>query len=274
MRRIAGIPDYNGVISGHFRSTPSYRIRRDMGTDDWLIIATVDGAGRFVRDGRDLPASTGNLTLIRPATPHDYGTAPGADAWELAWAHFSPRVEWHDWLGWTAMAPGIYQLTIDDLDSWRAILACFAKLNRLANGAARRRDALAMNALEELLLLCDAANIDHGSSIDSRVQAAVEFMAAHIADKIGLVDIAAAVSLSPSRLSHVFKSQTGLAPLQYLEMRRLERAKQLLERTALSIKEIAAEVGYDPFYLSQRFKQQTGLAPRDFRRRLHGDDYS
>jgi len=267
MRRIAGIPDYNGVISGHFRSTPSYRIRRDMGTDDWLIIATVDGAGRFVRDGRDLPASTGNLTLIRPATPHDYGTAPGADAWELAWAHFSPRVEWHDWLGWTAMAPGIYQLTIDDLDSWRAILACFAKLNRLANGAARRRDALAMNALEELLLLCDGANIDHGSSIDSRIQAAVEFMAAHIADKIGLVDIAAAVSLSPSRLSHVFKSQTGLAPLQYLEMRRLERAKQLLERTALSIKEIAAEVGYDPFYLSQRFKQHTGLAPRDFRKR-------
>jgi len=57
-------------------------------------------------------------------------------------------------------------------------------------------------------------------------------------------------------------------------MRRIERAKQLLERTALSIKEIAAEVGYDPFYLSQRFKQQTGLAPRDFRRRLHGDDYS
>jgi len=131
-----------------------------------------------------------------------------------------------------------------------------------------------MNALEELLLLCDAANLDHGSSLDNRVQAAVEFMAAYIADKIALADIAAAVSLSPSRLSHVFKTQTGLAPLQYLEMRRLERAKQLLERTALSIKEIAAEVGYDPFYLSQRFKQQTGLAPRDFRRRLHGDDYS
>jgi len=69
MRKIAGIPDYNGVISGHFRSTPTYRIVRDSGTNDWLIIATVDGGGRFGRDRKDLPASAGDLTLIRPAIP-------------------------------------------------------------------------------------------------------------------------------------------------------------------------------------------------------------
>lgn len=268
--RSKAIPDYNGVISGHFRRGPGYRVIRDAGTDDWLIIATLDGVGRFALDGKELLTSTGDLTLIRPATPHDYGTLADTGEWDIVWAHFHPRPEWHAWMGWPMTAEGILQLHIDDADHWREIQGCFGKVDRLANGGAYRRAAFAMNALEELLLLCDAANTQ-ASSLDERVQTAVNFMAAHLGEKIDLAAIASSASLSPSRMSHLFKSQTGLAPLQYLEMRRMERAKQLLERTALSIKEIAAEVGYDPFYLSQRFKQQTGLAPRDFRRRNTND---
>jgi transcriptional regulator GlxA family with amidase domain len=49
-------------------------------------------------------------------------------------------------------------------------------------------------------------------------------------------------------------------------MERLNRARQLLGWTSLSIKEIAAEVGYhDPFYFSARFRKHLGKSPRAFR---------
>jgi AraC-like DNA-binding protein len=51
-------------------------------------------------------------------------------------------------------------------------------------------------------------------------------------------------------------------------LQRINRARQLLELTAMSIKEIAAEVGYEnPFYFSLRFKKQTGTSPRDYRQK-------
>ena len=264
MLKASGVPDFHGVIAGHIRATSSYRTIRERGTDDWLLIATIDGSGRF---GDQFIAPPRSLTLIRPATPHDYGTSAQSGCWDLLWAHFNPRPGWHDWLSWPAAADGLFQLTLDDDDAWNEVISVLNKLHRLTIGAARRREALSMNALEELLLLCDTAN-PQSSTVDVRVQAAVDYIAGHLADKLSLDDIAAAVHLSPSRLSHLFKTQTGISPLHYVEQRRIERAKQLLDRTGLSIREIAAEVGYDPFYLSQRFKRQTGLAPRDYRQKM------
>jgi AraC family transcriptional regulator of arabinose operon len=62
-----------------------------------------------------------------------------------------------------------------------------------------------------------------------------------------------------------------MTPGQFLELQRLNRAKQLLELTPRTIQAIASEVGFDnPFYFTQRFKRQTGLSPRDYRRHVQG----
>ncbi len=78
-----------------------------------------------------------------------------------------------------------------------------------------------------------------------------------------------ATGLSVSGLAHRFRAETGLAPLQYMDWHRMERAKELLRMTPLTVKEVAAELGFaDPFYFSRRFRRNTGLNPAAWRRQV------
>jgi AraC-like DNA-binding protein len=56
-------------------------------------------------------------------------------------------------------------------------------------------------------------------------------------------DVARCVNISESRLRHLFKREIGISPGHYLKLCRLERGKQLIESSFLSVKEITALVG-------------------------------
>jgi len=56
--------------------------------------------------------------------------------------------------------------------------------------------------------------------------------------------------------------------MRYLERVRLDRARRLLDSTALPVLRVAASVGFeDAFYFSRRFKRDTGSSPRAWRGR-------
>jgi AraC family transcriptional regulator of arabinose operon len=270
-----GHPEVAQLVTGHFQEVAGYAAWRARGTDDWLLIATVDGAGRFGHAGGEFTTAPGDLTLLSPGTRHDYGTAPGAGRWELLWTHFRPRPDWAPWLRWPEAAPGLMRLRPADSDARRAVFDRFREAHALATGAApsalRLRETFAMNALEAVLLWCDTQNPRSAPArLDPRVAQATEFLARRLAEPIGLADLAAACGLSVSRLAHLFRAQVGLTPQQFLEAQRLGRARQLLELTPRPVAAIAAEVGYEnPFYFTLRFKRATGLSPRDYRKK-HG----
>ncbi len=69
-----------------------------------------------------------------------------------------------------------------------------------------------------------------------------------------------------SKFRKVFKKQTGVSPTQYHINLRIDKAKELLMATHLSINEVASHVGFDSvFYFSRLFKQKTGFPPKVFR---------
>jgi AraC family transcriptional regulator of arabinose operon len=131
-----------------------------------------------------------------------------------------------------------------------------------------RRD-LVMNILEKVLLYCNAWNpAGHEARRDERIYAVLEYINDSITQKLTVASLARVCSLSPSRLSHLFQEQMGQAPMQYVESRRLDLARELLMMTAKPIAQIAEECGFNsPFYFSRVFKAHTGLAPREARRR-------
>jgi AraC family transcriptional regulator of arabinose operon len=263
-------PAVSYLVTGHFREGSGYATWREHGTSDWLLIYTLGGLGRFGFEGGQIPAQAGDMVLLRPGTRHDYGVETTQRRWELLWTHFHPRPHWLEWLDWPATAPGLMRLTLEDAALRRRIAARFFEAHRLATGAQRRREALAMNALEEILLWCDQLNPQADSSrLDGRVQRAMDYLCLHLAAEITLDSVAEASGLSVSRLAHLFRSQVGMTPLQFLEIQRLNRARQLLELTPHTVQAIAAEVGFNsPFYFTLRFKRQTGLSPRAYRRRV------
>ena len=105
-------PRFNRLLTGHFRERRGYRAWRSRGSDDWLLILTLGGHGRFGHGGFELTAVAGDAVLIRPGTPHDYGVAPrehgSLERWELLWTHFHPRPHWLPWLDWPEVAPGLH----------------------------------------------------------------------------------------------------------------------------------------------------------------------
>ena len=86
--------------------------------------------------------------------------------------------------------------------------------------------------------------------------------------KLRVEEIAESVNLSPSYLRQLFKTETGLSPLQYLMELRMRRAKLLLETTFLRIKEIMNQVGVrDKSHFGRGFKRMYGTTPRQHRAR-------
>lgn len=253
------------LLTGHFHESIGYRAYRPNGVGDFLLILTLSGLGRFGHRQGDSLAGPGAWVLLPPGTSHDYGVADGASTWELLWAHFRPRPEWHDWLRWPRGAGGLMMLQPDS--GQEELAAQFLRVHALRAGGQRRAEALAMNALEALLLQCDMHNPPEAGPIDARVRKAMDFMESRLSGRVMLDDVGRAVGLSSSRLSHLFRAETGQSVQAFLEAARMRRAGDLLRRTSFPIKQIAAEVGFEsPFYFSRRFALMAGHSPQAFRR--------
>ena len=81
--------------------------------------------------------------------------------------------------------------------------------------------------------------------------------------------IAEELGIGYSNFRKLFKEYTGVAPAMYQQELRLQRAKEMLSTTNISIKEIAYRLNFDsPDYFSAKFKIKTGRKPSDFRREM------
>ncbi len=263
------MPPVTHILTGHFHETRGYDTWRARGTDNWLLIYTESGQGRFGRGVDEFTVQAGDVVLLRPGTRHDYGTAPQVGVWDLLWAHFLPRPHWHEWLAWPEAAPGLMQIPLREPIIRHKIVSRLLEAHRLATGALKQREVFAMNALEEVLLWCGTQNPrSEQARMDPRVRDCMDFLCHNLTVKVTLSGLADRAGLSVSRLAHLFREQVGATPQQFLEKQRLERARQLLELSGRSIGDIAGDVGFDsPFYFTLRFKKLTGMSPRDYRKR-------
>lgn len=103
--------------------------------------------------------------------------------------------------------------------------------------------------------------------MDVRVKTVIKLIEETFNEQLSERKLAAAVNLSPWRLGHLFKSDTGVAPMQYLKAFRMERARELLETTFLSVKQIMNLVGFnDASGFTRNFKKRYRLSPTAYRR--------
>ena len=78
--------------------------------------------------------------------------------------------------------------------------------------------------------------------------------------------LARLVNLSPSRLRHLFKSETGITPNQFVKEVRWSEAEKLLRTTFLRVKEIMNRVGFlDESHFGHEFKKTYGVSPSKYR---------
>src|SRR5262245_28214896 len=107
-----------------------------------------------------------------------------------------------------------------------------------------------------------------GAPVDSpRVARVKQFVEAHLAQPLTLVDAAKVAGLSASYFSAWFHRETGERFGQWLRGVRVRRAMELLRDGP--VRETARDVGYCQLRTFERaFKRETSLSPREFERTL------
>jgi AraC-like DNA-binding protein len=101
------------------------------------------------------------------------------------------------------------------------------------------------------------------------VKIAIQKVCKHIRENPGanhsLIESADMIGMSPSYLSRMFKKEVGVAFIEYLTEYKVEKAKQSLQDTDLSVMEIAEVVGYSERNLNRAFQRYVGMSPKQYR---------
>jgi AraC-like DNA-binding protein len=103
------------------------------------------------------------------------------------------------------------------------------------------------------------------SCSDLRVQIALQILDGEPNQTVS--GLALKLRLSKSRVSHLFKAETGTSVKSYVLKRRLRKARHLLLTTEMEIKEIAYYVGYHHgSSFARAFKARFGATPNRYRK--------
>ena len=106
------------------------------------------------------------------------------------------------------------------------------------------------------------------SSSERQARLAIDYIQKNYMDPdLSLNSICSYLNISTSYFSTIFKDETGETFTEVLIRTRMEKARELLEKTTMKNYEIAEKVGFsDPHYFGISFKKMTGCTPTEYAR--------
>lgn len=129
------------------------------------------------------------------------------------------------------------------------------------SGIAMHMLGLVMSQLKE--------KMDSSCTNDQKMEQAKIIMKENVSTELDFRELASSLNLSYSWFRKLFKDYTGVAPARYFLELKIEKVKQLLVTTNLSVKELLYILNYNTtenFY--NAFKKHTGYTPVEYRRMM------
>ena len=128
-------------------------------------------------------------------------------------------------------------------------------------------------AYMEILLIRLMRNIDLAVSADPQIgtgnrqcAAVKRYIDIHFKEALTLEQLADEAHMNKFYLSHAFKKEYGVSPINYMTSRRIEESKYLLAETDLSLSQIAQLLGFSSLsYFSQVFRRTQEISPMEYR---------
>ncbi len=101
----------------------------------------------------------------------------------------------------------------------------------------------------------------------SQIEAAVHYIEIHLHEKITLESVADAAGLSPCHLSRIFKQETGMSMVDYVQKERVEAAKHMLIYSDYTLAAVSQYLNFSTqSYFIRIFKKYVGITPGQYRK--------
>jgi len=154
---------------------------------------------------------------------------------------------------------------------WDTALKLKAEVGNSDPGSRQYADALGLVLMHELIRLERAASAAtaplRGGLPTWQQRRVMEFIEEHLAEEISLAALAEVVDLSLYHFARAFTQSFGVPPHRYHMARRIDRARGLLEKPALSVTQIGIQIGFrEASSFTRAFRKFTGLTPTEYRR--------
>lgn len=105
------------------------------------------------------------------------------------------------------------------------------------------------------------------------IQKVKRYVEENYTDNISLSSIAEKFFVTPSYLSRSFKKTEGVNLISYITEKKIQKAKEYIEKGELKLSEIAFLAGYDDYtYFNKVFKRYTGYSPKDYQAQCRKTD--
>lgn len=254
------------ISAGISNHDADFTFERNGGFPFWTFAFYHKGECFIKSGGEEIKGCPYDLKCIRPNTPYSTRIVPNFSSWHGDWIIAELRPGWEGLICGVEELKGIYSLNVAGFAEQEKIKESFRNAVNLMLMPEPFADLSAMHALEEVLLLSYHINRMQTQPKDERIRKAIEILSNNFEKKIDVDTVAKKIGMSASRFAHLFKEEIGETPMSFRESIRLERAKQLIFSTNMSIKQIATTLAYDcSFHFSKRFKSRIGVSPQKYR---------
>jgi AraC-like DNA-binding protein/mannose-6-phosphate isomerase-like protein (cupin superfamily) len=224
----------------------------------------VGGKGQFLIQDQLYPVNANNLVIINPNVPH---TEVSLNAQPLEYIVLGIEgVE----LASSEQSNGRFSM-LDHFESVE-ISGCLRNILREMELKSTGYEDVCQAYMEILiirLMRSTALSVPaqpQQISANRQCAAVKRYIDQHFKETLTLDQLAEEAHMNKFYLSHAFKQEFGVSPINYLISCRIEESKYLLAETDLSISQIAQLLNFSsPSYFSQVFRRTQGVSPVEFR---------
>ena len=235
--------------------TANDNIHRLGGINDCQLLYAAKGNGIAIIDGAEVSLTEKSIFFLPPNTPHEYYSE---GTWETWWITYSVNglgnilgekafvCEWkgeHDF-------ESLY-MKIWDAKTSVNLKECSISLYKLLLDLKEFSDDVIMQKRQ-------ARN---------KILPALKYINEHYCDDIDLNKLSDMLGITQSHFCRIFKSFTGVKPIEYITKMRIAKAKMIIiNKPEQSISDIGQAVGYrSESYFIKQFRKYEKITPSVFR---------
>lgn len=248
---------------------------------EYELYYLIQGERYYFIDSKTYHVSPGSLVLVPSGTLHRTSDADSTDGHERILLILN-----EDWIN-----PFLRQTGLPPLSSYfsqpviqpdafkqKYLRRLFDDIyEELATKQANFEVSIKMKITELLILIsrCNTSSADISAPFVSqsakhkKVNEATYYIKEHFREPISLQQVADNIFVSRGYLSNIFNEVTGMKLTEYVNIQRINCAKELLDNTNESITDIANSCGFENItYFERIFRQATGVTPLKYRQSM------